>query len=379
MAPRHPKRTGIDNLTARMKNGKMYYAYKHPETGKEVALGTDKAKAVEAAKAANAMFAKMGNLTAKIISGGKTFGDYLTHWKDKILPTKMVKGQPLSTETVTEYKRVVRALDAALGLYPLATLGQGHIADYLNTLGSAEVYNKHRALLLQICRYAVSDAKLTHNPVEKILPRDKVRRKRQRLILEWYSAIYAKAAPVVQHGMELALNITQRNYDLRVIRFTDHREDEKKRLYLFLIQSKTRKHGKSAYLKIPGDLPTVHSEAGHKTLTDLINACRDDVLSPFVLHEMPERKRKSKEKEHWTQISKKRLSRGFAEARDLTGLFDDMPEEQRPTFYECVSLGTHLREKAGWTKAQIKKIKGHTRESTTDIYLDGHDYTTIEE
>lgn len=374
--PKAPKNGGLpDNLTARRKSGRVYYSYRNPRTGKETGMGTDRTKAVDAAKTLNAILAKGGTLVARVMTGGQTFGGYLTHWEEQILPAKRVNGLPLSPETVAEYTRILKVIDKALGLIPLAAITQADIARYLNGLASAEVYNKHRALLVQICRNAVSDGRLQRNLAEAVVKRDRDRKQRGRLTLEAYSAIYAKAKPVIQHGMELALNILQRNYDLRMIRFTDLQADG----YLYLVQSKTRKHGKSAYLQIPDTLRTVHSEAGHRTLKDLVRACRDDIPCPFILHEIPDRKRKSLEKEHWAQLGKKRLSRGFAEARDATGLFDEIPEAERPTFYECVSLGMHLREKSGWTKKQVRALKGHTSDRMTDHYLDGHDYTTIED
>lgn len=374
--PKAPKNGGLpDNLTARRKTGRVYYSYRNPQTGRETGMGTDRAKAVDAAKTLNGIFAKSGALVARVMGGGQTFGGYLTHWQEKILPAKRVNGLPLSPETTAEYGRICKVIDKALGLIPLATLAQADIARYLNGLASAEVYNKHRALLVQICRNAVSDGRLQRNLAEAIVKRDRDRKQRGRLTLEAYSAIYAEADPVTRLGMELALNITQRNYDLRGIRFADLREDG----YLYLIQSKTRKHGKSAYLRIPGTLRTVHSEAGYRTLAEIIAAGRDDVPCPFVLHERPQRLRKSADKEHWAQLGKKRLSRGFAEARDATGLFDGIPEAERPTFYECVALGMHLREKAGWDKKRVRALKGHTSDRMTDHYLDGHDYTTIEE
>lgn len=373
--PKAHKNGGLpDNLTARRKGGRVYYSYRNPRTGKETGMGTDRAKAVDAAKQLNGILGRGFGLVARVMAGGQTFGDYLTHWEEQILPAKRVNGLPLSPETVAEYKRILKVIDKALGLIPLATLSQADIARYLNGRASAEVYNKHRALLVQICRNAVSDGRLQRNLAEAIIKRDRDRKRRRRLVLEAYSAIYAKAEPAIQHGMEFALNILQRNYDLRWIRFPDLREDG----YLYLIQSKTRKHGKSAYLQIPETLRTAHSEAGHRTLKDMVRACRDDIPCPFILHEIPDRKRKSADKEHWAQLGKKRLSRGFAEARDATGLFADIPENERPTFYECVALGMHLRKKAGWTKKQIQALKGHTSEKMTDVYLDGHDYTTIE-
>jgi len=44
---------------------------------------------------------------AKVLAGGETMGDYLVRFRDEILPGKRVKGKPLSTHTVFEYRRII--------------------------------------------------------------------------------------------------------------------------------------------------------------------------------------------------------------------------------------------------------------------------------
>lgn len=230
------------------------------------------------------------------------------------------------------------------------------------------------SLIAQILRHAVSDGKLAENFAEKIVKRDLEKKSRQRLELTDYIEIYEAAPAWLQGAMELALNVFQRNADLRTLRFDDVKDDG----FLYLIQSKTRKHGKSAYLRIPVSIPTVLSLAGHATLEDIIRSCRDEIACPFVLHKRPERRRRSKDKTHWAQLGPKDLSKGFAEVRDSLERFRKMPKTQRPTFYECVSLGMHLREGDGWSKEAIRKLKGHATARMTQNYLDGHDWTTVE-
>lgn len=65
-------------------------------------------------------------------------------------------------------------------------------------------------------------------------------------------------------------------------------------------------------------------------------------------------------------------------ARDATGLYAHLPIEQRPSFHELLPLGEHLRERQGWTAQHIQRLRGHTQESTTKIYLEGNDWTTVE-
>ena len=100
-------------------------------------------------------------------------------------------------------------------------------------------------------------------------------------------------------------------------------------------------------------------------------------MSPFLVHWKPKRI-KAGEKAHWTQLSPKQISDGFAEARDATGLFDSVPIEERPTFHELIALGAHLRLESGWTESQIQRLKGHTSVQMTQVYLEGHSWTKVE-
>lgn len=175
---------------------------------------------------------------------------------------------------------------------------------------------------------------------------------RGRLTIDAYIAIFAKAPFAIQSAMELSLNSLQRRTDIHAWRFDQQRDG-----HAYVIQSKTRKHGPSAYLAIPLALPCVHSESKCATLGEIVDSCRDTILSLFLVHWKPKRI-KAGEKAHWTQLSPKQISDGFAEARDASGLFDSVPKEERPTFHELIALGAHLRLESGWTESQIQRLKG---------------------
>jgi hypothetical protein len=54
---------------------------------------------------------------------------------------------------------------------------------------------------------------------------------------------------------------------------------------------------------------------------------RDDLLSPFLIHRAHEKRRESKQREHWSQVLPEMLSREFHDLRDQLGLFDSLPAE----------------------------------------------------
>lgn len=365
-----------DNLYfTRRQDGRIYYYYRHPETQETTGFGYDRAEAFAAARQLNQILGRGRDLVAKVQRGkSPTLGEYLLHYRTQILPARRIKGEPLSPHYVAETTRILARIEDGLGSHrPLDTLTQRDLADYLNALPSAEAYNQHRTRLVQVWTWAVSDGHVPENLPAKIIKRDKTRRRRQRLTLEAYDTIYAAARPAIRNAMELSLNALQRRADIQKWRHDDQRDG-----YAWVIQQKTRKHGKSAYLRIPLTLPVAHSAAGAATLGELIGACRDDILCPFLVHERPQRVRKSTEKRHPFQLTRKAISDGFAEARDAAGLYTDLAAEEKPSFHELLGLGEWLREQQGWTLKQIQALRGHTSERMTSVYLEGHAYTTIE-
>jgi integrase len=276
---------------------------------------------------------------------------------------------------VKEYKRIVNTISKELGHIDITKLSQKDIAGYLEQLSTAEVFNKHRSLLTLIFRQAISDGLIENNIPERVLKRGTEPTKRSRLTLEQYTAIYAVADPAIQNAMELSLNTIQRRTDIKNWRFDAAKDDG----FIYLIQSKTRKHGKSAYLRIPVSLPVVHSERSAKTLSDIIKSCRDDFVCPFIIHRPPKRRgiEMAAEKDHLMQLTGDEISKGFAKARDKAGIKVE-DGLTLPTFHELLSLGEYLRSQQGWTLKEIQSLRGHTSDKMTKHYLDGHDWTTVE-
>ncbi|PJL17149.1 integrase [Stenotrophomonas maltophilia] len=114
------------------------------------------------------------------------------------------------------------------------------------------------------------------------------------------------------------------------------------------------------------------------SLADLVARCRDDVVSPFVIHRLPEKARPSdmraKERAHHTQVLPEQLSRAFSKARDAAGVDGRSP----PTFHEIRSLGGALLRDAGWTTEEVQALMGHASKSMTEHYLEGHDMPWLE-
>lgn len=160
--------------------------------------------------------------------------------------------------------------------------------------------------------------------------------------------------------MDLGLLTLQRRFDIANMQFSDIKND-----YLYVIQQKTKKHGASAHIKIKiGD-----------ELQQVIERCRSNIVSPFLVSRIPERLMPSQNRNHFTQVSADYLSKKFSEARDKCSLFQNMPEEKRPTFHEIRSLGIKLYEDQG---IDAQKLAGHTDRRLTENYKVGHQIDWIE-
>lgn len=364
------------NLNAnRREDGRLYYFYRHPLTGQSTGFGYDKEEAFAAARQLNQLIGAGKDLVARVLKErkGETFGDFLKRYCEEILPKRRINAQPLSEHTLNEYLRIVRVLErSTLASKMMIAITQKELADYLEEQSTAETYNKHRARLIDIYKHAVSEGRLPENIPAKILPRDKEPIVRQRLSLAAYKTIFPHASVAVQSAMELALNVLQRRADIRKWRFDDSKGE-----HVYIAQQKTSRRTNKAFIRIPLTLPLVHSERGCKTLDELIASCRDNVACPYLVHALPRRTMKSKEKAHHSQLSRKQISDGFATAREASGVYDHLPPEQRPTFHEIISLGQYLREQSGWTLENIQQLRGHTTTRMTRHYLEGHEWCTV--
>jgi hypothetical protein len=381
MTPRPRKRGSKDlpeNLYAKKVGERIYFQYRHPLTHEYTGFGYDKRAAVDAARQLNQLLVKQTSLVNKVILPDEPISKYLEYYRDDVLPNRRVNGQPLSTRTLGEYQRIIKTLISEIGHHSFETVRQRDIAEYLKDRSTAEVYNKHRSLLVMFFRQAISDEKIGTNLAELVIKRDTDIIKRAALSLDQYKLIYQHATTPIRNAMELSLNALQRRTDIHRWRFDSKVTDANGKSHYRIIVNKTKKHGKQSYLEIPADLPVAYSAAGAKTLEDLVRNCRDDMAAPHMVHQQPQRRKASKEKEHSMQLSPGAISKGFAAARDAAGISDRY--KFPPTFHELLALGQSIRElEQGWTTEDCKKLRGHSKISTTQGYRDRQiDWTRFE-
>ena len=107
-------------------------------------------------------------------------------------------------------------------------------------------------------------------------------------------------------------------------------------------------------------------------LGDLLARCRDSVVSPYLIHRLPEKarpsNRRAKDRGHHTQVLAEQLSRAFTAAMYAAGIDTDNP----PTFHEIRNLGGALLKDAGWNN-KIQALMGYSNVARTGHCLGNHE------
>lgn len=371
MSPR-PRKSGRrswpQNLYANRKDGKTYYVYRHPQTGKRHGMGTDFAKAAQAARLLNAklMTAKGAeDLVRQVMAEDVVlFADFVRQFRNEVLPAHRDRhGKPYASATLEDYQRRcgIIAEQEWAGKF-VEDITRRDIAGFLDVQGS-RTSNVYRHLLDKIFRHAIAKGLRDDNPVEATLKKAEIVQ-RQRLPYEAFCAIRDAAEPWFRNALDLALQTLQRREDLVEMRF-DHIRDG----HLEVRQQKVEKHGTgNIRIRIGPELAAV------------IARCRDDVPSPYLIHRRPKKLRReyAEKKGHWTKVAPEMLTREFQRLRDELGLFNHLPMEARPSFHEIRALGGDMYLEAGWTKEEVQALMGHSSAKMTEHYLAGHRIRWVE-
>ena len=151
--------------------------------------------------------------------------------------------------------------------------------------------------------------------------------------------------------MLLALLTGQRISDITKMKFSDVWDG-----HLHVQQEKT-----GARIAIPLSL---RCEVLGLSLEEVINRCRDSILSPYILHHT----RRSGSSERGDPVTPHTLRAHFMAARKATGL--KWETGAAPTFHEQRSLSERLYRKQG---VDTRTLLGHKRQEMTDKYNDDRD------
>jgi enterobacteria phage integrase len=331
------------------KNG---YKYRHPLTRKETWMGTDRAKAFAAARTLNGLLGARNDLVARVAARSETIADAIRVFRAEDMP-----GRNWAPKTADLYANILKRTEARIGDRELVGFGVRECAEFIrDATESPRARQQFRLALTWVLACAVEEGWIDANPALQTRKAN-YRRQRDRLTRDAYEAIWQHAEPWLQRAMDLSLITLQRREDIVTATFADIHDGA-----LWIIPGKTET-STGARLKLPLD----------GALADLIARCRDDVVSPYLIHRLPEKARpagmRAKTRTHHTQVLPEQLSRAFAEARDAAGIESENP----PTFHEIRSLGAALLIEQGWTRPQVQALMCHSDLAMTDHYLGGHE------
>lgn len=328
------------------------YKYRHPVTRRETFMGRDKVKAFAAAKKLNAMLMPGNDLVARVVGARETVADAVAVFRRDDVPAR-----GWAPKTAEVYGSVIRRIETSLGSRPVEDITVKDCAEFIRAITESDrARQQFRLVLGWIMACAVQEGWIDTNPV-LATRRFQHERKRARLTKEMYAAIWDKAEPWLRLAMDISLVTLLRRDDVVSLKFTDVRDGA-----LWVIPQKTE----------GTTLVKLKIRVGDQ-LAGLLAQARDSVLSPYIVHRLPEKARPSNmratARQHHTQVMPEQLTRAFQGARDEAGIGGEHP----PSFHEIRSLGGALLSEAGWEIEKVQGLMGHSCTSMTEHYLEGHE------
>lgn len=350
-APRRPQNRGLERgLHTHPTKG---YRWRHPVTGKYYYFGKSctREEANKTARALNLRFAPKTSIFDRIAGNASTSLRSLiaTHRRE------VLDKRELAEKTRAIYDDYLNAIERRIGDWDVSAATPHDVAQFLKSASHGDRARQlYRQQLVELFGTAIEEGLRADNPAAATR-RPVAKRQRGRLTLEALQAIREHSSTWLQNAIDLALITLQRREDLCALRW-----DADQGAVLRVVQQKT---GKRLEIEVGPDLRAV------------LQRCRDNVVSPFVLHRLPEKARprhmRAEKRVHHTQVLPEQLTRAFERARAAAGLYEGLTYP--PSFHEIRSLGIALYRDAGWTKEQAQRLAGHEHVSMTEHYLDGHE------
>jgi integrase len=361
------RRNWPDNLYV---NSEGYYWFKHPVTKKGFGLGRDFKAAAQQVRTVNAELERRKGETS-LLNRIDTDEVSLRAWTETFEKAR----ETINPHTLAGIRAGLNALreETRVVDQPISRVTPKQIAEVMQKIETARgpsAAHKFRGTMLEVFREAIERGliEVGKNPVSAVyVPEMEV--KRMRLTLDDYKAIHAQAClrPAdrwIANAIELALVSGQRREDIGKMQFSQIQDG-----YLLIEQSKGR-DGQRAKLRIPLSL---RLDAIGVTLEQVLQRCRDNVLSKSVIHLV----QKTSGSKPGDAPSLPYMSKRFAALRDDAEIPVDAGRTPA-TFHELRSLAARLyTEQYGAEFAQA--LLGHKSAEMTALYRDsrGREWTEI--
>lgn len=371
-------------------NGK-YFLYVHPVTGKRNSWNCPKDDAIANAHKANGDialqvrglldFASSAVAAPTRKEDSKTVAESIASYKEKDVPAKN-----WGSKTANEKRIKFEKIGKMIGAKSIRTFSVTDAGEFLDACTeSPRNRQQFREVLSDICARAVANGWAATNVAEVTIVHG-AEKARDILTLEGFRAIYAEAPQFLQNTMDLGLQTLLRRTDLASSRFSDLNGT-----HLIVIPKKTKS---TTFVGLDMELSD--------EVMKLIGRCRDEILSPYIIHRLPDsrkgRDQRAEARDHLTQVLPEQITRAFQEARraaknpdgslmyaeNADGTLVRDSSKRPPSFHEVRGLGIHLYDKVGAAPPAVTLIAkedkeqtgasllaGHDKEGTTDIYRRG--------
>lgn len=355
----------------------LTFYYRHPGMPGKANLGADQREAVRLANALNARYRiqceqEAARIETSVAIGGANFAVTLAAFVDRYIVDYRLKSSTAQLlrqrqHRISEYLGTVQV--------PMITtqMLRGAIA-----AGSQFEQSKLKTLLLRFFRYAKSTGTYpSHlaNPVDDLFVDPLPQKRRQRITVEQFNAIYGVAPQWLRWLMTLAFHLALRRIDLVNLHFDDVAGD---RIISPIRKTDTQAReieATSIDFPMHPDVRRVILEARRSSLR--LGRC------PFIVHRKPQRTTKrarcaldAGHTTHPAQVLPDYASKAFSRARqraaDTTNLFDGLTKREMPSLHEIRALSSHLYSRAGYQVSAVQELMAHTDPDMTRAYQKGH-------
>ncbi|NHB93551.1 site-specific integrase [Photorhabdus cinerea] len=347
--------------------------------GKKKNIGSDKAVAIAIAREYNNIMRPESSVSVSSLvkeSGGK-YGESLPfcHHVDNLF-SRIIKDENPSDSTLADWRNDIERMKTFFTDIPASEISLEHVNNYIKQYhndASANVQNRKVSFLKKVFSYAMDESLMLDNPAERKKMKRTDKKKRRRLSFDDFMLIRNAAEPWLRTAMDLALQTTQARLEVSRIRYNIKSPKEGVCGCVWYPEPKNGIHG-MLYIHRQ---KVQHKEASHiaipigSTIKAIIDASRDNIASPYVVHRVPDRlpNKISQEVNHPTQIAPDYLSRSFSSLRDKVGVASCLPFDERPTFHEIRALAAHIFKTQG---IDPQARMAHTDAKSTKIYTENH-------
>lgn len=347
-------------------NGTVYYRYLLPN-GQRKSLGKDKSEAIKAAQALNSVLERNPDIVSKILTSVErqqkqltipTFAQALTEYENIHLPKKKYAKNTLEivSANITKYHDMWDQLyctDISLLM----------ISEYLKQQTDFQA-EKHRSQLIDIWKYFVANGWTPDNIAEKTLKPIRPEKVRTRHSNESIEIVKAACPAWLKLAIDLALHSIQRRADLVVMERTSINIKDNT---MTVLQHKSLNYDKPVFIEV--DM--------HPELREIVLLCLEHGMKlrcPYLISTRPERitAQIRDAKLHPFAVTEDHLTKQFKKYRDMSGAYDHLEPNQRPSLHDLRALGIYnITQKYGKKYAQA--LAGHATVKMTDHYLEGHE------